>query len=264
MFESIYKGWNFFSKKIILLWGIIISGLIWFTTAFFQENITNFIQDVGSKGLITPIITYIPYLFSEYGWKFVGILGILFLIGFLVNWLAFTIALGQGNNKSQKNTNTVFRSIPKIMVYTFLTFIITSVFGFLGLLLLSWASIVSFILLIILMIFWIAVLLVIIFGIICMGLNNTTIKEGLNDAWTFIKNKFWLSVLFFIIFIIILYILFIILDSIFFAIFGFTEFEYITSIVLTILILLYSTNTIAFFTNKHLNKISTNKAVKHK
>ena len=93
-------------------------------------------------------------------------------------------------------------------------------------------------------------------------INNTTIKEGLNDAWTFIKINF--NICFVFIIFIIIHIYFYNIRQYIFAIFGFTEFEYITSIVLTLLILLYSTNTIAFFTNKHLNKISANKAVKHK
>jgi len=136
---------------------------------------------------------YPSFLINYYGLDLLWVLLGIFAISIISNYLMYLIS--HTINKSKRN---IYADIYNCIIYTLL---IALFFSFLGLMLyflilyMGWISLFLFIILIIITI---VVVLITNFGILFLPVSKN-IKDSLNKSWWFIRKKFWLMIVLFII-----------------------------------------------------------------
>jgi hypothetical protein len=164
----------------------------------------------------------------------------------------YIIALSESKIK-RKN---IFDGISKVLSYSSIIALVLIVFGIIMSILLSFQNIFIFILLGLLALCFIAVSFIFTFGIIQLGLLNKSINDSFYYAWKLIKKRFWTIIGFMILLYVELYLLYLLIDWLYFIIFFYNETaSIIIQILIIIIYLLYSINTLTIFTSKKNKKI---------
>ncbi len=184
MIVSLFKGFDFFKKKMILPAFLMFAVYIIFF--FIAEHIFNFFLDVNFSSLDLLSITSIaPILFlitEALGYKLILLLLLSFFILFINNYIIYAIASIISKKDNLKN-------IGAILNYTFILYLVLFCF----LLLYS---------LILLKITTITIILFLILSLLLFVMateKNLLLKDGLSKAWLLFKKNFWLITIFLII-----------------------------------------------------------------
>jgi len=250
MLDILVNGWDFFSKKVYLLYAFLITLFYYAFTIIFSTYMQDAIVSISENMVNIQAIHIFSYFYKE-----LLIIGLFALVGMiLINYLCYVIARSNADKKVKSTGN----GFGKIIVYSLISFFVFLVLSLIAAVFISFIesslllAILFIILLILLAIFIIAIALVFSFGVFYMGLNGTTITDSLKDAWTLIKKKFWLIIGFVILITIILGIIYFLIDCLYYVIFGYNEVaSLIIRYVLLFLFLMYTTNSISLFVKKY-------------
>ncbi len=250
MLDVLFNGWNFFSKKAYLLYAFLIALFYGAFTVIFSGYITSIISIMGEQIVNIKTIHFFSYFYKE-----IIIIALYWFVAMIIiNYLCYVIARSNADRKVRTTGN----GLGKTIVYSIVFFFVFAVLSVIGAIFLSFIesslllAILFLILLIFLAIFSIVIALTFSLSIFYMGLNGTTINQSLNEAWKFLKKRFWLLIGFIIIIAIILGIIYFLVDSLYYVIFGYNEIaSMIIRYILLFLFLLYSTNSLALFIKKY-------------
>ncbi len=250
MLDVLFNGWNFFSKKVYLLYAFLITLFyVAFTVVF-----SGYIQDVLVK-MSEKIVDIKAIHFFAYFYKEIIIIALFWLAGLIIiNYLCYVI----GRSNADKKVKTTGNGFGKTITYSLILFFVFLVLSVIGAIFLSFIgsslilAILFLILLIFLTLFTIVIALVFSLGIFYMGLNGTPITISLREAWKFVKKRFWLLIGFIILIAIFLGVIYFIVDSLYYIIFGYNETaSMIIRYALLFLFVMYSTNSVALFIKKY-------------
>lgn len=250
MLDVLFNGWNFFSKKIYLLYAFLITLFYGAFTVIFSGYIQDSLVKMSEQIVNIRAIHFFAYFYKE-----IIILALFWFGGIIIlNYLCYVI----GRSNADKKVKTTGNGLGKTIVYSLTLFVVFLAICIIGAIFLSFIesslilAILFLILLILLALFTIVIGLVFSLGIFYMGLNGTSITDSLNNAWKFIKNRFWLLIGFIILIAITLGIIYFIFDSLYYIIFGYNETaSMIIRYALLFLFLMYSTNSVALFIKKY-------------
>jgi len=250
MLDVLFNGWNFFSKKIYLLYAFLITLFYGAFTVIFSGYIQDSLVKMSEQIVNIRTIHFFAYFYKE-----IIILALFWFGGIIIlNYLCYVI----GRSNADKKVKTTGNGLGKTIVYSLTLFVVFLAICIIGAIFLSFIesslilAILFLILLILLALFTIVIGLVFSLGIFYMGLNGTSITDSLNNAWKFIKNRFWLLIGFIILIAITLGIIYFIFDSLYYIIFGYNETaSMIIRYALLFLFLMYSTNSVALFIKKY-------------
>lgn len=210
MIKNIYLGFNVFTNKIKMLYGLIIFillSLISFFTFNFYEDILKNLQTID-----TNLINHIFYIINTLKINIIWLLILFFVMLFLLTYLIYVL--------SKNNTKIdIYNDISKVFKFTLLEIIVfilvTVVFIILG----TYVNLLTIILMILLVILIIFILLLFLIANIILGIKDTTIKKSLEESKTFLKNYFWSTIGFFILIYIVYFITYLIVDLIYIELF---------------------------------------------
>jgi len=250
MLDILFTGWNFFSKKIYLLYAFLITLFYGVFTVIFSGYINDVITKMSEQIVNIKVIHFFGYFYKE-----MIIIALFWLAGLIIiNYLCYVI----GRSNSDKKIKTTGNGLWKTITYSLILFFVFLAICVIGAMFLSFIgsslllAIISLILLIFLSLFTIAIALVFSLGIFYMGLNGTTITISLREAWKFVKKRFWLLIGFIILIAIFLGIIYFLVDSLYYIIFGYNETaSLIIRYAILFLFVMYSTNSVALFIKKY-------------
>jgi len=250
MIDCIYKGFNFFGKKLMFLYSVLVA-LIYI---FYTILVSDFLYGVIDKIPVADIkpINYPEYLLANLGFNFV-LLFILAIIGFfLINYFIYSVALMQSQKSSKDYFKKVFSGIPKMFVFTiFLTFIYIALLAF-YLILLSYLNTITIILLAMLIIITVGVVLKLTFATTYLAFDDNTIKEALKKSSNLIKRRFGLIIGFIILLLVVISLIYFAIDQLYYWIFFFdVTASMIIQDVLMLVIMLYTTSCVTIFAKKY-------------
>jgi hypothetical protein len=250
MIDCIYKGWNFFGKKLMLLYSVFISLVYIFYTILISDYLFKVI-DLVPIADIKPI-NYPEYIISSLGFNFVLVF-ILMIIGFfLINYFVYTVSLMQTQKSSKDFFNIVFKGIPKVFVFTlFLMFVYIALLAF-YLILLSYINTITIILLIILFIITIGVVVKLTFATVYLAFDENRIRDALKASSKLIRKRLGLVIGFIILLLVVVSLIYLAVDQLYYWIFFFdTTASLIIQDILMLVIMLYTTSCIAVFAKKY-------------
>jgi hypothetical protein len=244
MLECLFKGWNIFWKKNTLV-SIIFSLISIFYTYFNYDFIVTSISEITLENLnFSNVGNTLFYIIKYLDYKFYLIIILIFINIFLIFYNTYIISLN--------NSKKIFK-FKDIFNYSLLFFLVTVTLAIINILLIYNLSLLTILLLIITTLFFLVLILISNISVILLALNEkNTLKIAIKKAWIFIKEKFWLYVVFIILINITMSIIYYIIDLIYYLLFGYLLTAMIIMYVLYMLItILYSINSLKLFIKKY-------------
>ncbi len=195
MIVSLFKGFDFFKKKMILPAFLMFAVYVIFF--FMAGHIFNFFLDVNFSSLDLLSMTSIaPILFlitEALGYKLILLLLLSFFILFINNYIIYAIA----SIISKKNN---LKNVGAILNYTFVLYLVLFCFLLLySLILLKITTITIILFLILSLLLFVIIYLFIITLFVMATEKDLLLKGGLSKAWLLFKKNFWLITIFLII-----------------------------------------------------------------
>ncbi|MFH0906417.1 MAG: hypothetical protein V1824_03710 [archaeon] len=257
MFGCLLKGFNIFTKKIILLHAIVLSILYFILSIFLNNYISDIYIKLSKDSTVLNPLNYFEYVFRSLGLKSIFLIIFLFIAIFLTSYIAYIISLSMNNYKTKKLISEIYSGIPKVLLYSLFIAIFYFLFGLILLFLLTYLINLN-IFGVILLIFTIIVSIVIVFLFtltnIFLGKDSNKLNVAFSEGWSFLKRRFWHTIAILIILILLLMLLYVGIDKLYYLIF---LDDYLASIIIQavygILGMIYSTNVIVEFVKQQDN-----------
>jgi hypothetical protein len=247
VFECLFTGWNFFTNKKIFK-GLFLTIITLIFTYFNINFILNISEDIillNTNSLYVIILNIIYTL----NYKLIIVLILISLNLGLSNLTIYSISQIQA--KKYKNKISNLKSVFQLTLLELALGIIISV---ISLVILHYFNLITAVIGLILFLCVICLFFISVISLTILGINpKLTLTNSLVQAWNFIKNKFWLIIVFYIFLAITLNIIYFIID-LFYKLF----FEYQLTPIYVLLSLyfvlatIYTTNALAIFINKYL------------
>ncbi len=211
MINSIFKGFNFFTKKGFFK--IFVAYLLFGVYSYFiLDYLNRVVESVDLTGV--SFVNYTQFIINTLGLNLVWIILSVFGMVLLTVFLTFTVA-----NTENKKEIEFFEGFKRSLRFSFLFLLVGVVMLLLFSVIGTYINVVTFILLILLTIVFVIIMFMFYIGNIYLGLFDLTVKEALEKSRGFIRKKFWTTLGFLILLAVVNFLIYYVLDFLYFNIF---------------------------------------------
>lgn len=240
MISSLFKGFNFFTKKgffkifiVYILFGVY--------SFFILDYINRALINIDLTGI--SLVNYTQFIINSLGINLLWIILSIFGMILLTVFLTFTVA-----NTENKKEIEFFEGFKRSLRFSFLFSLIGIVMLLLFSVIGTYINVFTFILLILLTIVFVIIMFMFYIGNIYLGLFDLTVKEALEKSRGFIRKRFWTTLAFLLLLAGVSYLIYYVLDFLYFNIFFYNTVAAIITIELaSFLSTLYIINAFTLF-----------------